>query len=104
MFFPKYWAKGSKNGVICWGFSERSLDEAKAVAQARAEKVAAVKISERVRSSQYGYTDRPLREEVLEQVKFQGQLTGVVSRNRYGALVLNTNGLMFLDLDAAPKK
>ncbi len=52
----------------------------------------------------YAYGTRPLREEILE--RFDGPAAdapvAVVTRNRYGARVLNTARLLFLDVDLPP--
>jgi hypothetical protein len=53
--------------------------------------------------SSYGYGELPLREEVLERiVDDRGKLIGAVTQNRYGALVLNSAGAMFVDIDFPP--
>jgi hypothetical protein len=100
MNFPRFWAKGAKDNFVCWRWSERSLDEAKAFAQEAAQKLA-----ERFRSGdvpvRHGYySDRPMREPVLQELKSSnGELAAVVTRNSYGCLVLNTNRVMFVDID-----
>lgn len=49
----------------------------------------------------YAYATRPLREEIV--TTFDGeQGHAIVTRNRYGALVLNTERLLFLDVDLPP--
>jgi hypothetical protein len=51
----------------------------------------------------YGYGSAPLREEVIERFHdAQGELAAAVTRNAYGAMVLNAAWLMFIDLDFAP--
>ncbi len=48
----------------------------------------------------YGYPDRPMREEVLRQFNApDGKPIGVITRNAYGCLVMNTVGLLFVDVD-----
>ncbi len=60
---------------------------------------------ERIRSGQpfpdnYGYGSRPLREEILQTFAgASGEPDAVISRNSYGAQVLNTARLLFLDVD-----
>jgi hypothetical protein len=66
------------------------------------------RVLERIRSGQpfpgkYGYGNRPLREEILQT--FAGaseEPDAVVSRNSYGAQVLNASRLLFLDVDIGP--
>jgi hypothetical protein len=48
----------------------------------------------------YLYGDRPLPEPVLHEFRSYGSApSAVVTRNMYGALVLNTRDLMFVDID-----
>lgn len=101
MHFPKFWARGESGGVSCWRWSDSSLADAKDRAQAQARKIASSLSSNRQVLQRYGYSDRPLREEILEQVHSPGDtLAAAVTRNAYGCLVLNTSGAMFLDIDA----
>ncbi|MEK7795554.1 MAG: hypothetical protein AAB353_13540 [Candidatus Hydrogenedentota bacterium] len=51
----------------------------------------------------YAYGARPLREEILETIDVGGGApVGMLTRNRYGAVVLNTTNLLFLDIDLPP--
>lgn len=46
------------------------------------------------------YPDRPFREQVLEEIKSaSGEVIGVITRNSYGCRVLNTERVMFVDID-----
>ena len=105
MNFPPFWAKGECNGFACWRWSHQGLAEAKALAEQ-----AAAKIAERFRAGDipkhgYGYPDRPFREPVLRELKNPaGELVGVVTRNSYGCLVLNTARVMFIDVDLPEPK
>jgi len=48
----------------------------------------------------YGYSDRPLREEIVQSIAGpSGEMAAVITRNLYGALVLNTSRAMFIDVD-----
>ena len=116
MEFPKYWAKGEterltrrnpQTGAVegsfrCWGWSNRSLEDAKAVGKRRAEQLA-----DRIRGGEppdrYGY-GAPFREEVLDSwVSSASRLEkpwAVVSRNSYGCRILNTASVLFADIDA----
>ncbi|MEZ6193158.1 MAG: hypothetical protein R3C45_17940 [Phycisphaerales bacterium] len=49
---------------------------------------------------QYPYPDRPIREPVIDQVHRDGRVVAAITRNGYGALVLNTSDVMFIDIDA----
>ena len=48
----------------------------------------------------YGYFDNPPREEIIEEITGEdGGTIATVTRNRMGSLILNTDGLMFIDVD-----
>ena len=49
---------------------------------------------------QYGYNDRPLMEEIIESVNNNvDECNNIITRNRYGALILNSTELLILDID-----
>jgi hypothetical protein len=48
---------------------------------------------------EYGYDDRPIREEIVQQIRTGTTAAAVITRNSYGALVLNTERVMFVDID-----
>jgi hypothetical protein len=120
MKLARYWVceRGSYTGpqgelrqVSCWGWSQTSADEARQLAQqnlqqtlqrlpARLVGPPATSLAEQ-RGWRYGYgDDRPLREEILEEMADdRGELLAAVTRNAYGCLVLNTRDLMFVDID-----
>ena len=101
--FPKYWAKGVVGGVSCWWWSDRSFEDAKQLAHAKAIELAErirLGVQRATRASGYGYGDRPLREQVLEELfDRRGEPSAVLTRNSYGSLVLNTTHAMFIDVD-----
>ncbi len=92
--------QGKKFDVVAWGWSADSPDEA----QRRAEESMQQSVA-RIAAGQgfprgYGYHDRPPREEIIEEIEgTDGEVVGIVTRNSYGALVLNTSDLMFIDID-----
>jgi hypothetical protein len=52
------------------------------------------------RLGRYSYGERPLREEIIEVFRNrEDEEVGVVTRNAYGALVLNAARAMFIDID-----
>src|SRR5665213_869844 len=106
MNFPPFWAKGERNGFICWRWSERSLDEAMTLAVQAAQKLADHFAAGDVPPRHGGYyPDRPLREPVLSEIKTaSGGRAAVVTRNSYGCLVLNTARVMFVDVDLPEPK
>ena len=100
MHFPKFWAKAEHRGFSCWRWSDLSLADATALAHE-----GALRLAERFRAGEklqhgYGYPDRPFREAVLLEIKAPGdEVAAVITRNSYGALVLNTARVMFVDVD-----
>jgi hypothetical protein len=83
------------------GWSNESLDAAREKALELALRVAKRIANGDNRAERYPYGDRPLPEPVIRE--FNGAM---VTRNRYGALVLNTDQMMFVDVDrkASPPK
>ncbi|HET9342147.1 MAG TPA: hypothetical protein VFO25_04405 [Candidatus Eremiobacteraceae bacterium] len=69
-----------------------------------AQRVVAIIADGRTKLQRYQYGDRPIPEPIIQQLG--GASTAIVTRNVYGALVLNTNDLMFIDVDSddAPPK
>jgi hypothetical protein len=47
----------------------------------------------------YLYSDRPLREEIVDEIVDGDETIAVMTRNAYGSLVLNTAFVMFIDID-----
>lgn len=100
MNFPRFWAKGDHSGFICWRWSDVSLQEAKAAAEEAARRVAERFARGDRLTRHYGYTDRPMREPVLRELRNNaGAIAAVITRNSYGCLVLNTARVMFVDVD-----
>jgi hypothetical protein len=101
MYFPKFWARGEHAGQFSWRWSDKSFAEAQTLAEAAAQQLA-----DRVRHGDipqrhHGYyPGRPFREQVLRELRSaNGDLAGVITRNSYGCLVLNTARIMFVDVD-----
>lgn len=112
MQIPTHWAKGSYKGrdregneltFRAWGWSGDSLEAARQHGDARAKQA-----SERLRSGQradsYDYLDCPLREQIVRPVCCGDQQVAVITRNRYGALVLNAAAVCFVDVDFPPPR
>ena len=109
----KYWARGEWNGKnaagkawdqVAWDCSDESLADARARASVKAERLGRNAKSSRSRMwNPYLYTDRPLREPVLERLNdSDSSAAAVITRTAYGSEVLNTAGLMFIDVDLPP--
>jgi hypothetical protein len=103
MKLAKFWArgKGGSTGpdgyieVVARGWSDESFDAARACAVSVARRVAERLIANPAERNHYQYGDRPLPEPLIRQF----DLSSVVTRNVYGALVLNVDHLMFVDID-----
>jgi hypothetical protein len=105
MNFPKFWAKGTHQQFTCWRWSDSSLAEAASLAQEGARRLAERFAAGDKLKHGYGYPDRPLREPVLREIKAPGgEVAAVITRNSYGALVLNTARIMFVDVDLPEPK
>jgi hypothetical protein len=86
----------------CWGWSKANLEEARGRARE-----AFVRLADRVRSGhpfpdRYAYGSRAMREEIVREIPggASAEAAGIITRNSYGCLVLNTAQVMFIDVDA----
>lgn len=112
MRIPKYWARGEytlpdsagkSSSFTCWRWSDISVEDASHLANAKAKEIA-TKFQNRQQLDRYSYARNPLREEVVQSIKgATGNELGVVTRNLYGALVLNAANAMFIDIDFPQK-
>lgn len=108
MNIPKIWVKAQreirgKRGpmqLIAWGWSVDDRGEAQRLASEKLERmVRRVEQGEEL-SRGYAYGARPMREEIVQELHTRsGEIAGVVTRNSYGALILNTSQVMFVDID-----
>jgi len=103
MKLARYWARGEGEAVdpkgnrvryAARGWSDESVDAARDRAREIAQRVAARIVADPTKRNQYEYGDRPLPEPVIQKIG-----DSIVTRNGYGALVLNTDNLMFVDVD-----
>jgi hypothetical protein len=112
MKIPKYWAQASQSVQVpggkwfklsTWRWSDSGTDEATQAALARVnDLVARVQRGEAL--NRYSYGERPLREETIQAVTDGGNReSGVITRNAYGAAVLNAAQAMFFDIDFDPQ-
>jgi hypothetical protein len=115
MNIPRHWVreeavatdrKGRRHVGIAWGWSATNIEEARLRARASAQRVADWLASDNFdnpppASAQYQYgLDRPPREEIIQELRdAAGEVTALITRNAYGALVLNARNLMFVDVD-----
>jgi hypothetical protein len=113
MKIPRYWAKGTATQIgpegepvsfACWHWSDDSPAAARQLAEDRARQIV-FKLATGQTLERYGYATRPLREEVVGEVPGAGAgPAGVITRNSYGALVLNAAQAMFVDIDLPESK
>jgi hypothetical protein len=111
MLVPRHWEKttgsamdpkGKRYELQLWGWSNESSPEALASARSRLADVAAG-IGRGEPADSYAYGSQPVREEIIRSVgEAGGRAEAVVTRNRYGALVLNTSQVPFIDVDDPP--
>jgi len=85
---------GTRIRVRARGWSDDSLEAARRVARDVAQRIADAVARGQIGRQQYLYGDRPLPEPMVREIG-----NAVVTRNSYGALVLNTQNLMFIDID-----
>ena len=78
-----------------------SIEDALREANERARRVASA-IEAGRQSTRYSYGDRPLREEIIEELSHDGEVVVVLTRNAYGSIVLNTAKVLFADIDFQP--
>ena len=91
---------GQRVRVTSRGWSNESPDAAAVVAREIARKVAERVAAGEPKARQYGYGDRPLPEPVIQELRDEsGSASAVITRNVYGALVMNARDLMFVDID-----
>jgi hypothetical protein len=108
----RFWARapgeaagsgGERVRVVARGWSNASLDEARAKAAQAAARLAARLASGQPPTGAYLYGERPLPEPIVRELGDGGAPRAVVTRNAYGSLVLNARELMFVDIDREPE-
>lgn len=100
----RYWAKAAADEqpqgmrVECYGCSNESVEAALADARSRAENRCQA-MARGGPPGQYLYGERPIREEIVHEFENDGKPSAVITRNAYGALVLNAPNVFFADID-----
>ena len=111
MKIPPYWTKATYRGqdpdgkdhvFAAYGWSFHSQAGAREDATTRARRMFDRVILNRTESSSYDYLDRPLREEIVQPLNRGDTQVAVITRNRYGCLVLNSSRVCFVDVDYPP--
>ncbi|HEX4869757.1 MAG TPA: hypothetical protein VFV15_03405 [Moraxellaceae bacterium] len=110
MKIPRAWrrADGDATGpdgralrLSVWGWGDNDA-EAAATAAGRLATIVATLRGGGTPRDDYEYGLLPVREEIVREVAAPGGGPLVVTRNRYGALVLNVEDVLILDIDLAP--
>jgi hypothetical protein len=110
MKLARYWTResgeatgldGRRVSVVARGWSNESLAAARELARTTARRLAERLAGGRAEPERYPYGERPLPEPVLREFRSGAGAdpSAVVTRNAYGALVLNARELMFVDID-----
>ena len=103
MKFPTYWSKvkNSRGTITARGWSDQSPQQAETHAQQRLQRIQQALQAGRVRMlERYPYeSDDVICEEVVQRIVEGEEEIAVISRNAYGALILNARTMMFVDLD-----
>lgn len=87
---------GARQTIKCTAGSNHSLDDAAERCAAKAERVQKI-INQQIKRT-WDY-ERPIREEIIRDIDSDN----VVTRNYYGALILNTTSLSIFDIDQYQK-
>lgn len=100
MLIPRYWASADHNGYRAYGWSASNQDEARSMALERAKRIEARFLADQIVDRYpYGAADA-IRELCVERIADgSGEMTAALTRNRYGALVLNAARLAMADID-----
>jgi len=108
MKIARYWTRapgeavnsqGARIRVTARGWSDDSLDSARMRARDTALRVAQRIAAQPGAGPRYPYGDRPLPEPILSEFRDEDGLSAVITRNSYGALVMNADWMMFVDID-----
>ncbi len=105
MRVARFWARAQVEeegyGRGAWGGSDTSLDDAQAIADKRARTmVAEVLAADDPGLHHYEYQRHDLPEPIVQEVHdVSGERIAAITINRYGANVLNTARLVFVDVD-----
>jgi hypothetical protein len=107
--FAKYWSEVSvavdekmfgANSISTWGASNESQQQAGVNAMERASKLRLIVSRGFEALREYEYWNGYIREEVIDEIKdTDGRLLAVLTRNSYGAIVLNAPSVFFGDID-----
>lgn len=108
MNIPPFWTretysgvdqKGKSHSFMANGWSFDSLEDARQQAIERAKKIFNFLTTGQQLDTYEDYLDRPIQEEIIDTIQHDGKTIGLITCNRYGALVLNTAHVLIADVD-----
>lgn len=111
MKLGRYWQQAEEDVVTAngrslwlrvWGVS--NVSDADAMVHAE-ERLAAAVTKANLKPDElgwYAYSSSLLREELLQDFSTDTDMYGAITRNRYGAMILNTSSLFIADIDVLP--
>ncbi|WP_064608896.1 hypothetical protein [Photobacterium sp. J15] len=112
MKFAKYWEKQDvtvsekvfgKDVISVWGASNESSQAAKENAEKRLAAMQTFFGGDFDKNDEYEYWVDFVKEEIIDEIKSNdGRVLAILSRNSYGATVLNTDSVLFGDIDVPP--
>jgi len=105
MNFAKYWYRAENKAMssCAYGWSDVSMEEATQRANARLVRVIAAFTSGK-ELERYSYvSDGLIMEPVIEERALPSGGRFAITRNAYGALVMNIDSVLFIDIDVANK-
>lgn len=116
MIIPRHWSKATMDAVApdgrtipveIWRGSRTSEAEAQQLARETADRVARRIQAGEGFPDRYTYGERDLREAVVQELPSAAgaaEPDAALTRNAYGAVVLNSTRACFIDVDAAPQQ
>jgi|GEM_PF-412938 len=112
MKFAKYWEKQDvavsekvfgKSAISVWGASNESSQAAKKNVEKRLAAMQAFLGGDFDKNDEYEYWMDFVKEEIIDEIKSNDdRVLAILSRNSYGATVLNTDSVLFGDIDVPP--
>lgn len=89
---------GRKRSFSVYGGSNISPADARQQGQQQLDRIQS-RLAEGGGFGPYGYADRAVREPILDELQSGDRTAAIITRNAYGAHVLNTPSIMFADID-----
>jgi len=83
--------------IFAWGYSNISEGDAQEQAEIRVDQI--VKALASSIDENFYYPLNVLHEDILEELELEGEGKALITRNRYFSQVLNTDNMMFVDID-----